>query len=265
MASHNNNRSTGPYIIGLSGKIGSGKNFFGEKIIPQCMPKNVVPIYLAYADQLKVEVYARDNTNTINYHNLYVEKTKEVRQELQKYGTDIGRAGNKDIWIKAIDMWITVFLERWHHKDLIPLFIITDVRFENEADYIHKKNGILIRINAPKRTHKRILQETGEDNEAYNKINTHKSETALDDYDKYTGIIDNDDCSESMLKQYSYGYLKNMITKFESRLVEDNCKYLAEQKNENNNGLLRFFDVIYNILFIVVYSLTVYSLLFWKS
>ena len=204
-----------PHIVGLSGKIGSGKNFVGEHIIPRILPKNVVPIYLAYADQLKVEVYSRDKTKTIDYQNLYVEKTKEVRRELQKYGTDIGRAGNKDIWVKAIDMWIMVFLERWHHKDLIPLFIITDVRFENEAEYIHKKKGILLRINAPKRTHIRMLQETGDDKEAYDKIIQHASETALDNYTKYDYIIDNDNAQEADLEEYCVYAIENILRIFD--------------------------------------------------
>ena len=135
-------------LIGFSGKIGSGKNYIAEKILPTLFPSKYVPIYLAYADQLKVEVYARDKTNTLNYDNLYVDKTPEIRRKLQLYGTEIGREDKKDMWVDALHMWITVLSNRWTRTDLIPIFIITDVRFVNEAAYILNNNGVLFRINA---------------------------------------------------------------------------------------------------------------------
>lgn len=189
------------YIIGFSGKIGSGKNYIAEHILPTILPQNIIPIYLAFADQLKIEVYARDKTNTLNYNNLYIDKTPDIRRKLQIYGTEIGREEKKNMWIDALHMWITVFQNRWNRKDLIPLFIITDVRFVNEAEYILKQNGVLYRIDAPYRTEEKLLKEllnsvaeSNNDSEYYEKyqeIKFHRSEISLDNFN-FNYHINND-------------------------------------------------------------------------
>ena len=58
-------------------------------------------------------------------------------------------------------------------------WIITDVRFPNEAQAIKDRGGILIRINRDNGT--RAID-----------VNAHLSETALDDYDGFDYVIDND-------------------------------------------------------------------------
>lgn len=60
-----------------------------------------------------------------------------------------------------------------------PNWIITDCRFENEAEAIKDKGGIIIRVNR-------------EDITGQNKLNPHTSETALDDYE-FDYVIDNYD------------------------------------------------------------------------
>ena len=75
----------------------------------------------------------------------------------------------EDIWIKA--------LFRDYFGDTIighQYWIITDVGYKNEADYIKNKGGILIKINR---------------NTGYN--DNHISEIDLDDYDKFDYIVDN--------------------------------------------------------------------------
>jgi hypothetical protein len=184
-----------PIVIGFSGKLGSGKNYIAEHILPRILDKHIVPIYLAYADQLKVEVYARDKTAELTYDGLYVNKTPEVRRQLQTYGTEIGRESKKNIWVDALHMWITVFTKRWARKDLIPVFIITDVRFVNEAEYILKQDGIIFRIDAPGRTEAKLRQEAGNDNEQYQAIKFHRSEISLDDFE-FSAKINNDNSSD---------------------------------------------------------------------
>ena len=58
---------------------------------------------------------------------------------------------------------------------LLPNWIITDVRFENEANFIKNRAGILIRVN------RKEYEDTGK----------HLSETGLDDYQSWNYVIDN--------------------------------------------------------------------------
>jgi len=229
-----------PLIIGLSGKIGSGKNYIAENIISTILPNNYIPIYLAFADQIKVEVYCRDIKNMITYDNLYINKNSDVRKELQKYGTDIGRNESPEIWVKALDLWITLFQNRWTCKTHIPVFIITDVRFENEANYIKINNGKLIKIYAPLRTHKKIMQEANNDIEMYNKIKLHKSEIALDEYNKYDLYIDNDN---STIKE---------ITKLCENIIPTNSFNNINKQTDYYLRIFNFISGIFCFIFILV-------------
>ena len=64
------------------------------------------------------------------------------------------RKHGNDIWTKYLDSWIKV--HKFREKEI---FIIPDVRFQNEADYIKNNNGILIKIEAKDRNLERINQE----------------------------------------------------------------------------------------------------------
>ena len=61
------------------------------------------------------------------------------REVLQKIGESMRNTFGDDIWIKALfNRGYDPYNDTW---------IITDVRYRNEADYIKDKGGILIRIN----------------------------------------------------------------------------------------------------------------------
>lgn len=180
--------STLPYIIGFSGKLGSGKDYIAKNILPGVL-KDVFYIdfdvrIIGLADQLKYEVAARDAT--IDYEQMYVKKPAAVRKCLQEYGTENGR--NKygdDMWIRALQMRIRVDTER-HIGDRPLLFVITDVRYENEAAFV-ESCGILIRINASARNAQRLKEEGTEH------LAGHRSETSLDKYPFKNGIANDPD------------------------------------------------------------------------
>ena len=62
-------------------------------------------------------------------------------------------------------------------------WIVTDCRFPNEAESINQKNGIVIRVNSDR----------------CNNEDKHPSETALDDYDKFNYVIENNGTLEELL------------------------------------------------------------------
>jgi phosphomevalonate kinase len=174
-------------LIGLSGKLGSGKNYIAENIIAPHFKDKYNILIIGFGDQVKNELYARDLSLT--YDLLHNNKTFESRKKLQEYATENGRDKfNQDMWIRGLDMQIETFCRRSPKETLV---IICDVRFINEAEYIKNKNGILFRIIAKQRTELRYWNEATGDQIKYNKICDHQSETDLDKY-KFDYIIKND-------------------------------------------------------------------------
>ena len=198
-------------VVGISGKIGSGKNYIGENVfIPELyrIAKSnnfqIIPYYFSFGDHLKVECLSRMPYNDLSkehgYHGFFVEKTQDIRDKLQKYGTENGRnVYHQDVWVRAVDTWISIQLERLNKlkqnisdEMILPVFIISDIRFINEAEYVKSNNGILLRVNAPSRTLHRVQTEAKGIVEIMDKIMSHASETSLDNYNfEYT--ISNDD------------------------------------------------------------------------
>lgn len=170
-------------IIGVSGKLGSGKNYITENILFNLLtPKKTV--MLAFADHLKIEVIAKDN---IEYERVFIKKDTESRTKLQKRGTEEGRnVYGENIWINTIQQWMRVFTERG-----IERVIIIDVRFKNEADFIKSIGGTLIHVNAPDRTQQKYIEETNNNHSEIELIKNHTSETDLDNYKKFDFEIDN--------------------------------------------------------------------------
>ena len=155
-------------IIGLMGFIGSGKGTVGEILVNDYGFQKI-----AFADALKDAVseifqWPRDmlEGNTIESRE-WREKIDswwsqrfgyEVtpRLILQQMGTDSLRSNISDnLWISA--------LERRLKRD--TNYVITDVRFENEIQFINKINGTLIWVKRGSTPTKEELK------------NLHKSET----------------------------------------------------------------------------------------
>ena len=120
------------------------------------------------------------------------------RLMLQLLGTECGRdIIHPNIWVNALFANHDKYLEFCMQNELsklkdksmmggfspnrssfeLPNWIITDVRFPNEAQAIKDRGGILIRINRPQ-----LIERDFE----------HLSETALDDYDGFDYVINND-------------------------------------------------------------------------
>jgi len=96
-----------------------------------------------------------------------------VREILQFVGTDLFRHQmDPNIWVQS------VYRKKYREDDIV---VVADCRFPNEAEFA-RKQGILICVE----------RETGlaSDN--------HKSETALDGYDGYHHIIDNNGSFEEL-------------------------------------------------------------------
>jgi len=195
-------------IIGVSGKMGTGKDYFVENyVIPYI--KNVLKetyIILSFADMLKVNLMVHHN---IQLNELYGNKTPKIRELLQQEGTEKGRnIHGEDIWIRYVKAWSELYKSRGFKYIIIP-----DVRFKNEYEFIKQSfnnTGIVFRMHAPKRNEKRLRHESNN-----NDIKNHQSETDLDDIN-FDKIINNDYCNNS--KEYD-DYYFNILSRY---LVKSN-------------------------------------------
>ena len=109
-----------------------------------------------------------------------------IRQLLQKFGTEVGRSISPNLWVDCFMNNYKTELE----EGLTKNWIVTDVRFENEANAIRENGGILIRIN----------RNTGLND-------THISETALDDYKDFDLVIDNNGTIDELIDKV-YNFMK---------------------------------------------------------
>jgi hypothetical protein len=160
--------------LGVSGRIGVGKNYITEHyIVPKIINKfsnnkiQVVPYFFSFGSQVKVEMFSRDSSNVLNYHNLFIQKTNETRTMIQEYSTENGRnVYRQDMWIRAVNLWAILqninleIINKYLDRKIVPLFVIEDVRFTNEYEYIRRLDGILVYIEAPERNMKRLSDES---------------------------------------------------------------------------------------------------------
>lgn len=163
-------------IIGLAGYARSGKDSAADAL------QSVGFCRIALADKLREFVYALnpdvdggpmgtyplkeiiDRYGWGGYKNTYWGES--IREQLQFVGTDCVRN------ILGPDTWMNA---TFNAMDLTKNYVITDVRFLNEADGIRSLGGRMYRI---------VRDGVGP-------ANGHFSETALDHYE-YDGFIHND-------------------------------------------------------------------------
>lgn len=219
-------------IVGISGKQQSGKDYTGA-LIQRLQPEKNWKI-VKYADKLKDIIclmigctreqleddefknqelgkewsyYITPGFNkiiTTDEYDKLSENQKEYcklivltpRKLLQLVGTEAGRN------IVHPNIWINATFSTYEESDN---WIITDVRFPNEALHIKKKGGIVIRLDRPlgeryPELMSKFMQDrdTGQDfkewlmqndNKMYSAM-YHESETSLDDYD-FDYIVEN--------------------------------------------------------------------------
>lgn len=174
-------------IIGISGKVGSGKDTVAHFIKQHDSSFQTK----AFAYKLKkiVSLLAGcdfELTLTQEGKNVYIEQFgKTVGEMLQEVGTNALRDNfDKNVWINGL------------FTDLKPgnNYIITDVRFKNEADILKQKGAFLVRVNRPINP---TAEKSGRDL-------THSSEVDLDDYDKFDAIIEN----KGTLDELEYAVIK---------------------------------------------------------
>ena len=167
-------------VIGISGKIGSGKDTFARKFIKRYYEQYGIKYQnkkFGYNVKKLVSLLTGISMRETLSRNGKLKHLPEwgmtVGEMQQKMGTDAVRYNiHKDAWV------ISLFSTYKPDKDF---WIISDVRFKNEAKEVKNKGGILIRLNGdPKNCRKN-------DNRDMN----HPSEIDLDDYKEWDFVFEN--------------------------------------------------------------------------
>lgn len=190
-------------LIGVSGKLGSGKDTFAELLAKQLAGK--VERH-ALADNLRLiteiisgirmtttheidEPFCNEIRNyTQDQKNILIKQfDKTIGETLQLVGTELFRNNyDTDVWVKSL------FSEEIYDKmNDGKIIIIPDVRFINEADYILQEGGYLIRMEGdPAGVRENSLRDLN-----------HLSETNLDNYTKFDKVIINNKKDINELKR----------------------------------------------------------------
>jgi len=158
-------------IIGVSGYARSGKDTIAEKL------KEIGYVRGSFADALREALYRlnpvisetgkplADMVDELGWDD--TKAYPEVRGQLQRIGTEVGR----DMF--GENFWVDYLIDNMPDGSKV---VIPDVRFPNEADAILKMGGQLWRV----------------ERNGVGAINSHVSDSALDDYPFDTVIFNND-------------------------------------------------------------------------
>jgi len=222
-------------IIGISGRMGSGKNTVGDIIEKICLT-NEGPLFeqRSFAGKLKqiaslltgIHVKKFENQefkksllgdewgvvkdNPLNsipvFEDVQFNHLMSVREFLQKLGTEAMRDGlHTNVWVNALFADYRLWSDG--SKDWYPNWIITDMRFPNEMEVVKEKGGLTIRVVRPDFIENAF---TGQKFPIKVHRNLHPSETALDDAEFDYEII-NDGTIEDLIEKVKEILIKEQI------------------------------------------------------
>jgi len=206
-------------LIGISGHMGVGKDVVGQMIQAEARGYWEIKKYAKKLKQITCILTgcSMQDLESEDFKNSHLSPEwkgghctfshSTYRDILQKLGTEVMRDSlHKNVWVNA--MYADYTPIGLHNKDYVgpmsiretksdsiyPNWVITDMRFPNELEAVKQRGGITIRVNRDNGTR------------AISMINSHASETALDDAD-FDYVIENDgDLSE--LKASVFEFLR---------------------------------------------------------
>lgn len=198
-------------VIGMSGKMASGKDYTAE-LISEAMrnhDEGVRLLFTSFTAELRreldsiaetvkrgastdelsikyncpnediesvVSIFKSDPDFYLPTYSLF-NRNEKSRELLQFWGTEVRRKQNDDYWVRKAREFVSRVSNRYDY------IFFTDVRFENEAEGIKQMDGVIIRCEVSDdlrivRLNKRGVSTTEES------LN-HSSETSLDNYEHF--------------------------------------------------------------------------------
>lgn len=120
-------------IIGLHGRAGAGKDFIASNCLGDYFK-------VALANHFKIDIVRK---NIFTYEEVFYTKPAHVRHRLQQIGTEEGRdIFGPNVWCDALEAWI----HQIYSANKIDKFVVADLRFDNEAEWVKSLGGIVIKI-----------------------------------------------------------------------------------------------------------------------
>lgn len=136
-----------PLLIGLAGPARSGKSTAADHLV-----RNHLLEHYAFADPLRSGLMEIFNLDPDDFEGERKEQQlpwlgRSPRELMQSMGTEWARQMvNPDVWVKIAEQNLN-YLQ--NSLSSVVGFVISDVRFENEAEFIRKRGGAIIHIHRP--------------------------------------------------------------------------------------------------------------------
>lgn len=136
-----------PILIGLTGRARSGKTTAAEHLARTYLLEQY-----AFADPLRDGLMAIFNLDPTDFEGDRKEQPLgwldcSPRQLMQSMGTEWARnTVHPDVWVKLAEQNLDYMTQA---LDAVLGFVISDVRFENEADLIRRRGGTVVHIFRP--------------------------------------------------------------------------------------------------------------------
>lgn len=135
-------------LIGLTGLAGAGKDEAAKALIADGWVRD------AFADRMRKAMLDLDpwlvewDGHPVRLSQIIAEEGwdqakrnyPEVRRLLQRFGTEAGRD------IHGVNCWVNALFRDWSNETWL---VITDCRFDNEAQAVRERGGIVVRIERP--------------------------------------------------------------------------------------------------------------------
>ncbi len=153
-----------PVLIGLTGPMGGGKSTVASHLVREhgfmeysfAAPLKDMICSMLGITEVKLEELKRSELPILPERN--GQQFPTMRRALQTIGTEWGRQHiHPELWLALADLRIAAMGE-WLHTDRI---VISDVRFENEAEFIRQKGGVIIHIQPRTRGTNTHASESG--------------------------------------------------------------------------------------------------------
>ena len=192
-------------LIGLGAKARQGKDTVAHAMIAEALEYPVITAEVfSFAKELKLYCRAHHEELFAQYcmvkgRAVAVPKDDPIygyTDILQWYGTEVVRKQDPDHWIKEVDRHIQA-----HGPDVA---IIADVRFPNEAEYVHERGGKLVEVIRYNADESRFLDP--------NRDPKHPSETALDSYLGWDYILTAKSGEVGKLEAKARHLINNLLT-----------------------------------------------------
>ena len=136
-----------PILIGLTGRARSGKTTAAEHLARTYLLEQY-----AFADPLRDGLMAIFNLDPTDFEGDRKEQPLgwldcSPRQLMQSMGTEWARSTvHPDVWVKLAEQNLDYMSQA---LGAVLGFVISDVRFENEADLIRRRGGTVVHIFRP--------------------------------------------------------------------------------------------------------------------